>query len=127
NMKATALHKEGAAFTWVCIKCTCAPSALELQVVGPFVDLAVRLIFGDAVAFLQLAGQLVTITGDLLQIVIGQFAPLDANVALQLLPLAFQLIPNATGHPHTSSYVCDNNTICVHLKVMLSAAALEWV
>ena len=51
----------------------------------PVVDLAARLISGNAVALLNLAFQLVALAGDGGQIVIGQIAPLLLDLALDLL------------------------------------------
>ena len=67
--------------------------ALEMLLPLPFVNLTGGFFFGDAVAFLNLADELITLTAHLLQIVVGQLAPLLADTALELLPVPGDLIP----------------------------------
>src|SRR5262249_25717167 len=55
-------------------------------------DLPFRLVLRVPVALLQHATQLLALTGDLLHVVVGELAPLLADTALELLPLAFDPI-----------------------------------
>lgn len=59
----------------------------------PFVDLLLGLVFGDAVAFLDSTGKLVTPSFGPVQVVVGQLAPGLLRVAFELLPVAFDAIP----------------------------------
>lgn len=65
----------------------------------PIVDLTLRNLFGQPVFLLNLANQLVPLSGNLIKIVIGQFAPLLEDLALNLLPFAFDLIPVHCNSP----------------------------
>src|ERR1700730_7309799 len=65
----------------------------HLHAVHPRVDLTLRLVLGDAVAFLDAADELVLLAADDSQIVFGQLAPLLLHLAGQLLPIAFDAIP----------------------------------
>lgn len=56
-------------------------------------DLLLGLFLGDAVQFLQFAGQHFAVALDLLELVVGQLAPLLAYLAFQLFPIAFYLVP----------------------------------
>lgn len=51
------------------------------------------LFLGNAVEFLQLAGQHLAVALDLFKLVVGQFAPLLAHFTLELFPITFNLIP----------------------------------
>lgn len=59
----------------------------------PGVDLAFGLFLGLAIDFLNAAGQLFAVASDDIKVVSGQLAPLGLNLALELLPIAFDLIP----------------------------------
>src|ERR1700730_10728712 len=65
----------------------------HLHAVHPRVDLTLRLILGDAVAFLDAADELVLLAADDSQVVLGQLAPLLLHLAGELLPIAFDAIP----------------------------------
>src|SRR5580704_15204768 len=72
------------------------PAPLSLRPVltpRPVVDLRARLVFGNAVAFLNLALQLVALAVDGGQIVIREIAPLLLDFALDLLPVSLDSIP----------------------------------
>src|SRR6185295_15473979 len=59
----------------------------------PLLQLLLGLVLADAVRVLDLANQLVAITGDAVQVVVGELAPLLLHFALHLLPVAFDAIP----------------------------------
>tara|TARA_R110000737_G_scaffold48953_1_gene69604 strand:+ start:160 stop:708 length:549 start_codon:yes stop_codon:yes gene_type:complete len=61
--------------------------------VRPFIDFLLGFIFGLAVAFLDLASELILFAGNDVKIVIGEFAPLFLCLALELTPFAFNNIP----------------------------------
>src|SRR5216683_4612862 len=65
----------------------------HLHAVHPRFDLTLRLVLGNAVAFLDAADELVLLAADDGQIVFGQLAPLLLHLAGQLLPIAFDAIP----------------------------------
>src|SRR5258707_14026145 len=65
----------------------------HLHAVHPRVDLTLRRVLGDAVAFLDTADELVLLAADDGQVVLGQLAPLLLHLAGQLLPIAFDAIP----------------------------------
>jgi hypothetical protein len=58
----------------------------------PFIHFALRSFIGQPVLLLDLAHQLVPLSCDLIQIVTRQLAPLFEDLALNLLPFAFNLI-----------------------------------
>src|SRR5690242_17701326 len=58
-----------------------------------FGDLALRFVLRDAIRLLQLAGELVALAGDGVEAVVGETAPLLLDLALELLPVAFNSIP----------------------------------
>src|SRR2546423_12028214 len=60
---------------------------------GPFVGLPFGFGLGDAVSFLDAADELILFPRDLFPIVVGEAPPLFSGCALDLLPLAFNLIP----------------------------------
>lgn len=55
----------------------------------PFIQFGLRLFFGSAVFFLNLAFELRAISVDLVELVVGELAPLLLDLALKLLPVAF--------------------------------------
>src|SRR5262249_54270826 len=63
------------------------PAGLEV------VQLLFRLVLGDAVLLLDLAGELVTVARDHVALVVRERAPLLLRLALQLLPVPFGPIP----------------------------------
>src|SRR5260370_40879438 len=65
----------------------------HLHAVHPRFDLTLRLVLGNAVAFLDAADELVLLAADDGQVVLGQLAPLLLHLAGQLLPIAFDAIP----------------------------------
>src|SRR3954451_5306237 len=64
-----------------------------LHAVDPAIDLALRLVLGKAVAFLDAANELVLLAVDDGDVVLGQLAPLLLDLAGELLPVAFNAIP----------------------------------
>jgi len=56
-------------------------------------DLPVRFVLRNPVFLLDLADELVALAADLLELVIGEIAPLLPDLALELLPVALDLIP----------------------------------
>ena len=56
-------------------------------------DLPFRLLAGDAIALLNTADELITLSTDALEVIVGQLAPLLAHLALGLRPIAFDLVP----------------------------------
>src|SRR5712691_2636638 len=65
----------------------------HLHTVHPRIDLTLRLVLGDAIAFLDAADELVLLAADDGQVVFRQLAPLLLHLAGQLLPVAFDAIP----------------------------------
>jgi hypothetical protein len=59
----------------------------------PSVDLAIGFVLSLAIPLLKLADELLAIAGDDVHIVTGQFAPLLLHGALELFPIAFDLVP----------------------------------
>src|SRR5438128_1603389 len=57
------------------------------------VELLLGLLFGVAVALLKFADELILLAGDHREIVVRKFAPFCLHSALELLPIAFYLIP----------------------------------
>jgi hypothetical protein len=60
---------------------------------GPGVDLALGLLFGDPVEFLEFSEQHIFLARNHLQVIVGQLSPLLSGKAFVLSPLAFNLIP----------------------------------
>ena len=58
----------------------------------PIVVIALRLLLGISVPFLELSEKLIFFTGDLFPVVIGEFTPLLAHLSLELFPVALYLI-----------------------------------
>jgi hypothetical protein len=56
-------------------------------------ELAPAFLFVDSVSLLDSAGDLIVLTGDHAQPIIGQPAPLFSHAPAELLPLAFEAIP----------------------------------
>src|SRR5205814_3048325 len=63
--------------------------ALGLEVL----DLLLGLVLRNPVGFLEAARQLVAVAGDAVELVVRHAAPLLANLALELLPVAFDAVP----------------------------------
>src|SRR5581483_6431547 len=63
----------------------------------PLVGLFRGFVFGDAVAFLDAADQLVFLSGYLLPVAIGEFAPFFAGLTRHLLPVSFYSVPVHMG------------------------------
>src|SRR5216684_2752876 len=59
----------------------------------PGIDLPLRLVLGDAVTLLQTAGELLSPALDHVKVVVGELSPLPPNLALELLPVAFDAVP----------------------------------
>src|ERR1700756_1632668 len=63
---------------------------LRLQ---PLVDILTHRVLGDSVAFLDFAFQLIALTIDLREIIVGELTPLLFDLALGGLPISFDSIP----------------------------------
>jgi hypothetical protein len=63
----------------------------------PVVDVAAGAILLDAVAFLDLAFELVALAGDAVEVIVGELAPLFLDLALDLLPVSFDAVPSMCG------------------------------
>src|SRR5438132_12286466 len=59
----------------------------------PSVDLALGLVLGEAVTLLQSSGQFLALALDHIEVIVGELAPFLLNLALELLPVAFDTIP----------------------------------
>src|SRR5215831_19373147 len=59
----------------------------------PVVDVLARLVLCDAIAFLNLAFELLTLAGDFVEIIVREMAPLLLDLAFELLPVSFNAIP----------------------------------
>src|SRR6185295_15351665 len=59
----------------------------------PVLDLALGFVLLDAVALLDLADQLVAMAAHLVELVVGELAPLFLQLARHLLPVALNAIP----------------------------------
>src|SRR4051812_48075009 len=59
----------------------------------PVLHLLLGLVLADAVGVLDLADQLVALAGDPVELVVADLAPLLLDLALHLLPVAFDAIP----------------------------------
>src|SRR5690606_15502162 len=77
----------------------------------PVVDLAGNTVLLDSVTLLDLAFELIALACDLIEIVIGQLAPLFLDLALELLPVAFHSIP---VHLHAP---CSPRRGTVHARI----------
>ena len=64
-----------------------------LHVLLPGGELLLRFILGDAIGFLDPAGEVVTLARNHVELVVGELAPLLLDVALELFPVAFDAIP----------------------------------
>src|SRR5258708_9662690 len=72
----------------------CYRSVVEVALARfPFLELLLGLVLADAVGVLDLADQLVALAGDLVELIVGQLAPLLFHFALRLLPVACDAIP----------------------------------
>jgi hypothetical protein len=58
-----------------------------------FPHLALCVVLGAAIAFLDLADELVAMTRELLELVIGQLAPALLDRAFHLLPVTLDAVP----------------------------------
>src|SRR5690606_16173156 len=59
----------------------------------PIVDVAANAVLFDAIPLLDLALELIALAGDLVEIVVGEFAPLLLDLALELFPVSFDAVP----------------------------------
>src|SRR5690242_9557019 len=66
---------------------------LKLETISPFVDLAIGFLLGHAIAILNLTSQHLTLSIDLLHIIVCQLAPLLAHVTYKLFPATLNSIP----------------------------------
>ena len=62
--------------------------------VQPSIDVLSGLVLRDAISFLDHSLELIATTGDFIQIVVGEIAPLLLDAALQLLPVSFNTDPS---------------------------------
>src|SRR5687768_7964143 len=72
---------------------TCRGGFLELLSAFPVVHLLLGLVARAAVALLDLAHQLVAAAFHLVELVVGELAPLLLHAALHLLPVALDGVP----------------------------------
>ena len=70
---------------------------LELAV--PLMDLALGFLFGDTIAFLDFSSQDFLVALYLLQVVISELAPLVLDLAFELFPITYDLIPINESSP----------------------------
>lgn len=75
------------------LKDLAGPQPLELELVGPGIDLLIGFCLADTVALLQLASQLLTVAIDLREIIVRQLAPVLLHVTAKLFPVSLDLIP----------------------------------
>ena len=66
---------------------------MVLHFLLPIGELLLRFILGDAVRFLDLAGEVIPLARNHVELVIGELAPLLLDIALELLPVAFDAVP----------------------------------
>ena len=64
-----------------------------IQRPGEALDLLFRFVLGDAVDFLDAAGEFFAAAVDHVKVVVRELAPLLANLARKLLPIPFDTIP----------------------------------
>ena len=64
-----------------------------LIAVLPVLHLTLGLVLGNTVIFLDFTYQVIPFPGDPVKMIIGKFAPLLFDVALDLFPVAFDAIP----------------------------------
>src|SRR6476660_8477034 len=64
---------------------------------GERVDLLLGFVLRDPVRFLDLAGELVALARDRVDLIVGELAPLFLDLAGQLLPVPFDAIPVHVG------------------------------
>src|SRR5690606_9163480 len=72
----------------------------------PVVDILAGLVLCVAIALLDFPFQLIEFAIDLVEVVVGQFAPLFLDLALDLFPVTFNAIP---VHSVISSYFVDGD------------------
>jgi hypothetical protein len=82
----------------------------------------------NSVALLDASHELVTLPGDHIEIVIGQFSPPLANLPLRLLPFALQLVPvlflvllwclNTAGTGQRLLYHNRRVSICIYTEAL---------
>ena len=72
----------------------CLRRAAELTLAFlPVGELPLGFLFRDPVRFLDLAGELIALARNHVELVVGELALLLLDIALELLPVAFHLIP----------------------------------
>src|SRR5262245_375565 len=76
-----------------------APSSRRVELTHPAVHLGLGILLGPAVSLLQLADELIPLSGDDVEVVVGELAPPLLHLAAHLLPLAFQ---DVGVHPQPS-------------------------
>ncbi|ESY73509.1 hypothetical protein X743_11415 [Mesorhizobium sp. LNHC252B00] len=59
----------------------------------PVVNVAVYAILLNAIALLDFAFELIALTGDAVEIIISEFAPLFLDLTFDLLPISFDAVP----------------------------------
>src|SRR5262245_1626722 len=77
-------------------------SGLSLPSLGtePRINLFLCLVLGEAITLLEFAFELFPLAIDSSQVVVGEFAPLGFDPALELLPVSFNAVP-VHGDLHT--------------------------
>src|SRR5207237_11081 len=80
-------------FCFCCSRSAMVVSLVEILARFPVGNLALGLVLADAVGLLDLADQLVALPGDLVELVVGQLAPLLLDLAFGLLPVACDAVP----------------------------------
>src|SRR5688572_12956829 len=81
---------------------TSCETALELQLVRPFFDLAVGFVFCNPVAFLNATFHLVAFARNVFNIIVSQVSPLLTDLTCELLPVPCDAIPKSTFYGHVS-------------------------
>src|SRR5205085_9440611 len=71
----------------------CVSCLVQILARFPVGKLPLRLVLADAVGVLDLADELVALAGDLVELVVGQLAPLLLHLAFGLLPVSCDAVP----------------------------------
>ena len=92
----------------------CGSHPLELELVGPGINLLIGFCLADAVALLQLASQLLTVAIDLREIIVRQLAPALLRTTAQLFPVPLDLIPDRRIVQHLLTPFLRTKLVVVH-------------
>src|SRR5205085_2994579 len=82
----------------------CVSCLVQILARFPVGKLPLRLVLADAVGVLDLADQLVALACDLVELVVGQLAPLLLQLALGLLPVSCDAVPVHVLVPRCSGW-----------------------